>query len=216
MADYTLHCFLESGNAYKAALMLQLSGADWEPLWVDFFKGVSRTPEFRSLNEMGEIPVLIDHTEGDAVISQSGVILTHLAAKLDAFGANNPAEEREILRWILWDNHKFTGFIAAYRFRHHFMQKDGEVEAFLKARAFSAIELLDDHLEGRDWIATDRATIADLSVCGYLFWPDHFEANWSDYPNIDAWLGRIKSLKNWASPEDLLPSAPVAAASAAS
>ena len=44
MADYTLHCFLESGNAYKTALMLQLAGADWEPEWVNFFKGEHRSP----------------------------------------------------------------------------------------------------------------------------------------------------------------------------
>ena len=60
MAEYELHCFAQSGNAYRAALMLNLIGADWEPIFVDFFKaGVQRTPEFRdAVNEMGEAPVL--------------------------------------------------------------------------------------------------------------------------------------------------------------
>ena len=53
MAEYTLHCFAQSGNAYKAALMLALAGADWEPVFVDFFNGETRTPEYRELNAMG-------------------------------------------------------------------------------------------------------------------------------------------------------------------
>ena len=59
MAEYQLYCFAQSGNAYKAALMLALAGADWEPVWVDFFNGGTRTPEYRAINEMGEVPVLV-------------------------------------------------------------------------------------------------------------------------------------------------------------
>ena len=67
-----LHCFGESGNAYKAALSLQLSGLDWEPVFVDFFAGATRSLEFRSeINEMGEAPVMID---GDYKLTQSGAI----------------------------------------------------------------------------------------------------------------------------------------------
>ena len=53
-----LHCFGESGNAYKAALAMELAGMDWQPVHVDFFKGATRAPEFRALNPMGEVPVL--------------------------------------------------------------------------------------------------------------------------------------------------------------
>ena len=59
MAEYELHCFAQSGNAYKPALMLALTGADWEPVFVDFFNGGTRTPEYPALNEMGEVPLLI-------------------------------------------------------------------------------------------------------------------------------------------------------------
>jgi glutathione S-transferase len=57
MADYTLYCFAQSGNAYKAALMLNLCGATSVPRFVDFFHGETRTPEYRAINEMGEVPV---------------------------------------------------------------------------------------------------------------------------------------------------------------
>ena len=67
-----LHCFGESGHSYKAALALNLHGLDWEPVFIDFFKGETRGEAYRSeVNEMGEAPVLVD---GDTRLSQSGVI----------------------------------------------------------------------------------------------------------------------------------------------
>lgn len=206
MTDYTLHCFLESGNSYKPALMLQLCGADWQAKWVNFFQGDHRKPEFLALNSMSEVPLLIDHTENDEPISQSGVMLFHLAKKLGQFGANNDLEEREIMRWILFDNHKFTGNIATYRFLAKFMGKGDTPEGeFTKGRMITAIKTLNRHLENRDWVAADRATIADISLVGYLFWPDHYGIDWKDYPNIEKWLARIKKLPNFAMPEEILP-----------
>src|SRR5688572_382673 len=89
MAEYTLHCFAQSGNAYKAALMLQLAGADWSPRFVDYFGGETRTPEYRRVNVMGEVPVL-EHR--GLVISQSGVILDYLAQRFPEFSADGEAE----------------------------------------------------------------------------------------------------------------------------
>ncbi len=84
MADYVLHCFAQSGNAYKPALMLELAGADWTPRFVDYFGGETRTPAYRAVNVMGEVPVL-EH--GERRVSQSGVILDYLAQSLGKFGA---------------------------------------------------------------------------------------------------------------------------------
>jgi len=209
LADYTLHCFVQSGNAYKAALMLTLTGQDWKPVWVDFFNGQTRTSDYRAVNGMGEVPVLIDHTEGDLTLSQSGVILYHLAGKTGQFKPETPAEEREVLRWILWDNHKLTSYIATFRFLNKLINKPGTPEAeFMKGRALAALRIFETHLTGRDWVASNRPTIADISTCGYLFWPDHFDVDWKDYPAIGAWLGRVRALPKWAPPEAILPAGP--------
>ena len=84
MAEYQLYCFAQSGNAYRAALMLNLIGADWQPVYVDFFKGgETRTPKYRAeINEMGEVPVLV---HGAKKLSQSGVILAYLAKQTGRF-----------------------------------------------------------------------------------------------------------------------------------
>ena len=208
MAEFTLHSFHESGNAYKAALMLQLAGADWEVRRVAFFTGETRQPDFRVLNVMGEVPVLTHHRAGgDFTVTQSGAILTYLARKTGKFGPETEAEEFEVMRWLLFDSQKMSGYAGPLRFLRFFLKK-GETDdvQFLHGRLASALKVLNAALEGRDWIAADRPTIADLALCGYLFWPDQIGITYDDYPNVAAWLGRIEALPGYKRSEELMPS----------
>jgi len=208
MSEYHLHGFAESGNAYKVALMLNLCNADWEPVWVDYFNGGTNSPEFRKLNVMGEVPVL----ETDSmVLSQTGVILQYLADRLGRFGGDNQDQKREILRWILFDNHKLTSYTATLRFLLEFT-KTGETEVtkFLRQRSSDALKILDQHLQTNDFAIGLDPTIADFSMCGYLFWPDEFGADYaSEYPNIEKWLARIEALPGWVHPYELMPKGPL-------
>jgi len=207
MADYTLYCFAQSGNAYKPALALELAGADWAPRFVDFFNGETRTPAYREINVMGEVPVL-EH-DGQR-LSQSGVILDYLVASLGKFGPASDAERREILRWLLWDNHKLTSYTATYRFLRMFTKDaDPAVLEVFRKRAEAAWGVLDAHLTGRRFVVADRLTIADLSLCGYLFFADEIGVDWAAYPGIRGWLERIQSQPRWAHPYKLMPGHPL-------
>jgi glutathione S-transferase len=205
--EFKLYCFAQSGNAYKAALMLQLCGARWEPRFVDFFGGEARTPAYRAINEMGEVPVL-EH--GARRLSQSGVILHYLAEHFRKFIPGSADEKLEVLRWILWDNHKLTSYIATLRYMVT-LAKVGEpqVHDFLRGRVKSALGILEGHLAKSRFVVGGEASIADFSLCGYLYWPDEFGVSWSDYPAIGAWLQRIKSLPGWVHPYELMPGHPL-------
>ena len=207
MAEYVLHCFAQSGNAYKAALMLNVCGADWEPRFVDFFKGATRTPEYRAINVMGEVPML-EHR--GRTWTQSGVILDYLAETLGKFGPQDSDERREILRWTLFDNHKFTSYTATLRYLLNFVPTtDPAVIAMLRARAEGAWKVLDAHLAGREWVVGRRPTIADFSLAGYVYWPEEYDANWDNYPGIRDWSARIAALPGWKSPYQLMPGHPL-------
>ena len=121
MPSYRLHYFPESGNSYKLALMLTLCGETFEPVWTDFGGGVTRTAEWRkAVNAMGEIPVL----EVDGVkMTQTAPLLLKLAEQYGRFGAETDEEKFELLRWLFWDNHKLTGYMATYRFMRAFTDK---------------------------------------------------------------------------------------------
>jgi glutathione S-transferase len=204
-----LYCFGESGNAYKAALALELSGLTWEPVKVDFFGGETRTPAYRTnINSLGEAPVMID---GDVKLTQSGAIQDYISEKSGKFGGKDAAERREILRWVLWDNHKLSSMAGMTRFLMNFLpaeKQPQEVIAFNQSRLAAAYDLLNSHLEGRNWIVGDSITNADLSCCGYLYYPEPFGFDRSAHPNIDAWLTRLSNTKGWKAPYDLMPGSP--------
>ena len=207
MADYTLYCFAQSGNCYKAALALELGGADWAPRFVDYFKGETSAPAYRAINVMGEAPVL-EH--GKLRLTQSGVMLDYLVGRFGRYGWNDDGERREILRWLLWDNHKLTGYTATYRFLR-VLAADPEkavVEEFGK-RARAAWGVLDAHLTGRRYIIGERLTIADISACAYLFFDDELGVDWGQHPGIRDWLARIRAEPRWKHPYTLLPGHPI-------
>ena len=203
-----LYCFGESGNAYKVALALTFAQQDWEPIKVDFFNGETRTPEYRAINEMGEVPVLVD---GETTLTQSGVILDYISSKSGKLGGRSAAERREILRWLFWDNHKLSTQIATARFLANFAPEDKRpagVVPFLQARLKGSYTVLNDHLANRTWIAGAAMTIADLSACGYLYYPEPFGFDRADWPHIDRWLDAIAATPGWAAPYDLMPGSP--------
>lgn len=203
-----LYCFGESGNAYKAALTLQLAGYDWEPVYVDFFNGGTRTPDFRALNEMGEVPVFV---EGDLILAQSGVIQDYVAGQTGKLYGRDAAERREVLRWLFWDNHKMSSQAGTLRFLMNFLpeaKRPQEAIAWLSGRMQAALKTLDAHLDGRDWMVGEGPTLADCACCSYLYYPEPFGFERAERPHIAAWLDRIAALPGWKHPYDLMPGNP--------
>ena len=210
---YRLHGFCQSGNTFKVAFLLRALEQPWEPVFVDFMNGVTRTSDWREgANEMGEVPVLDD---GDLRLTQSGVILTHLANKHGAFGGANENEKREVLRWLLFDNHKFTSYFASYRFMKAFgaTAPDPAVMAWLRGRLDGAFAIVNKHLASSQFLVGSAPTIADFSLCGYLFYP--IEESGYDiverFPHIDDWRSRLRQINGWADPYDVLPGQRIAA-----
>jgi glutathione S-transferase len=206
MPHYRLHYFPESGNSYKLALMLRLCGQSFEPVWTDFAAGVTRTPEWRaSVNAMGEIPVL----EEDGVkLTQTAPLLLQLAERYGRFGGDTAAEKYEILRWLFWDNHKLTGYMATYRFMRSFTPKPNpQVLTYFRRRLDDFLGILEKQVASSAFVAGTGFTVADISTMAYL----HFPADETGYdfavthPGIRAWLDRIAALPGWQSAYDLLP-----------
>jgi glutathione S-transferase len=199
-----LYCFGESGHSYKAALAMTLAKMDWAPVFVDFFAGEARSPDFRqNVNAMGECPVLVTD---ELTLTQSGAILQWITDQTGRFGGVG-TETYEVLRWVLWDNHKLSSQLGMLRFLMNFLppeRRPGAVIEFTQGRAKAALKTLEAHLDGRDWIVGHEVTNADLSCCSYLYYPEPFGFDRADWPNIDRWLSNISALPGWQHPYDLM------------
>ncbi|HEX6996644.1 MAG TPA: glutathione S-transferase [Gammaproteobacteria bacterium] len=204
---YRLHCFAQSGNCFKVAFALRALGQPYETVFVDYLGGATRDPAWRrSTNEMGEMPVLED---GERRLTQSGAILTYLADKHGRFGGATPDERLEILRWLLFDNHKFTNYFASYRFMKAFgpTAPDPAVMRWLEGRIDRAFAIVDEHLAASPYIVGQEPTIADFSMSAYLFYPlEESGYDWPGrFPRIAAWVERLEALPGFAPPYDVLP-----------
>jgi len=206
MAKYRLHCIGASGNSYKVALYLSCAGLDWEPVGVDFSSGLMRDKGWRAqTNEMGEIPVLeVD----EQYLSQSGAILMWLTENSGHFAVQE-ALRFEALRWMLFDNHKFTNNFAMHRFQRVLTADPANpaVLAFLRNRLEASCAIVDRHLETNRFVVGDALSFVDFSMVGYYFYPmaETGVDLAADYPNIDAWRQRIAALPGWKPPYEMMP-----------
>lgn len=211
MPEYQLYCFAQSGNCYRVALMLNLIGAEWAPIFVDFFKGETRTPKYRAeVNEMGEAPVLVHRGK---TLTQSGVCLAYLAERAAKFAPQGEDEQLEAMRWIIFDNQKVNGFLGPYRFLRNFAKPAGDpaVLAFLKGRIDGNLAIVEKRLSDRAFLLGARPTIADISLVGYLYYPAEefgFDIP-ATFPAIARWLDRVKALPGWKHPYELMPGHPM-------
>jgi glutathione S-transferase len=211
-----LHGFAQSGNTFKVAFLLRALGVPWQPVhltFADFAAGTTRSAAWREgVNEMGEVPVLED--ESGRLTTQSGVILTMLAERHGALGGRDDDERREILRWLFFDNHKFTSYFATWRFMKSFSATapDPAVAAWLRGRIDNAFGIVDKHLAGRAFVVGDALSIADISLSGYLFYPAD-ESGYvlgESFPRLAAWRERIRAAPGWGDPYEILPGERVA------
>ena len=207
MAKYKLHCVGPSGNSYKVALYLACARLDWEPIGIDFVRGQTRDAGWRDgVNAMGEVPVL---EVADRKLSQSGAILMWLAETTGKFAPASSDERFEAMRWILFDNHRFTGYFASYRFMNCFIPEPPHpaVLAFLKSGVERAFAIVERHLSNHSFMLGDRPTIADFSLAGYIYYP--LEETSIDielsFPAIHAWRKRVAALPGWKPPYELMP-----------
>jgi glutathione S-transferase len=212
---YTLHGFAQSGNTYKVAVLLQALKLPWTAAHLSFEQfaaGIQRSEEWRqNVNAMGEIPVL--EVDGRRM-TQSAAIMLFLSNKHGAYGGQTEDERQEVLRWLFFDNHKFTSYLATLRFLKSFMPTppDPAVAKFLAGRVDNAFAIAEKHLADRDYMVGSQPTIADMSMCGYLYFPAE-ESGYDiarQYPAMSKWLGRLKALPGWKPPYEMLPGTQVA------
>jgi glutathione S-transferase len=204
---YRLHGFCQSGNSFKVAFALNAMQLPWEAVFVDYMNGATRDASWRgTVNEMGEAPVL---EENGRLYTQSGAILTMLAKRSGKFGGANDDEAYEALRWLFFDNHKFTSYFATWRYMKSFVAEppNPEVAKFLKTRIDGNLAIVEKHLASRPFVVGGAPTVADISMCAYLVYPkeEHGYDFGATHPNIAAWLDRMRAIPGYADPYTVLP-----------
>ena len=122
------------------------------------------------------------------------------------YGGRDESERLEILRWVLFDNHKFTSYYATLRFLVGVLKTgDPAVIEFLRGRALGAFGIVDKHLAKQPFLLGAEPTIADFSLAGYQYYEEETSIDRAAFPHLLAWTRRIAQLPGWKHPYELMP-----------
>jgi len=201
-----LYCNHESGHSYKVALALSLIGVAFEQRPIDLnLPRQQRDAEFRKVALFGEVPVLM--FDDGLAVCQSNAILDTLArryARLDGQTADAQVRVRE---WLAWEANRIAMSLPHLRFSRRFTPAGPALEAWFSERMHADLDRLDLAVGAAPFLVGTAPTIADVSCCGYMFWADQARVDLGAWPNLQAWLARIRALPGWRAPYDLLQAA---------
>ena len=192
----TLYDYGDSGNGYKARLMLALLDRPHRLVELDIMKGETHTPAFLVKNPDGRIPVL--ELDDGTCLPESNAILWYLAEGSDWLPSGGEEAARrlraDILRWMCFEQYSHEPYVATPRFILRHLPADSPRRAELPARqekGRAALALLDRHLQATDWLAGGRYTIADIALYAYTHRAGEAGIPLAPYVALRAWLARV-------------------------
>jgi len=192
MSTIKLYRYPLSGHSHRVENFLSILGLDAEIITVDLVEGEHKTPDFLKKNVFGQVPVLQD---GPITIADSNAILIYLASKYDSkrqwlpLGAEEAAN---VQRFLSIAAGEIAHGPAAARLVTVFGATLDHESAIESAHAL--LKTLETHLDGRNWLASDHATIADIADYTYIAHAPEGNVSLDDYPNVRAWLNRVEAL----------------------
>lgn len=196
MKLYVLH---GSGNCRKVHGLLHQLGMTAEVVGLDMSAGEQRAPAFLAINPNGMVPALVD---GALKLWESNAILQYLANKAGAedLYPRDAARRADIDRWLAWEQAHFAKGVGPILFEN-LAKPLFDIGPIDEARVAASTELfhrfapvLEQQLDGRDFITGETLSIADFSLGAAMIYAERGKLPWDAYPHIKAWSARLEAL----------------------
>jgi glutathione S-transferase len=176
-------------RAIRPLWVAEEAGLAYEHVPIPFLQGAARTPQMLALNPNGHIPVVDD--EG-IIVWESMACALYLARKYGgSLSAQNHAEEADILKWTFWavtTCEKDALTVLMHRVGMPEDQRRPQLADEAARRLQASLKILNDHLEGKEWITGNRFTVADITLAAVLVWAKIGKVMGDDVPNLSRWL----------------------------
>ena len=187
----TIHGDPISGNCLKVKWTAERLAVPFVWIDVDVVKAESRTPEFLALNPAGQVPTVV--LDDGRVLAQSNAIILHLAEGSPLIPAD-AYERAKMFEWLFWEQYSHEPYIAVARFQMRYLGKPrGEIDPKIIQRGETALALLNERLEGREFLVGGGLTLADIALVAYTRMAADGGFSLRDYPAVEAWVGRVET-----------------------
>ena len=186
-----LYDYLDSGNGYKARLLLHQLARPYERVELDIMKGETRTPAFLAKNANGRIPLL--ELEDGRCLAESNAILYYLAQDTTFFPVSS-FEQAQVISWMCFEQYSHEPYIAVLRHWRLHMTMSPEQEARvpeIMEKGNAALQVMEDHLSAHDFFVGGGPTIADIALYAYSHVAADGGFDLAGYPALGAWLERM-------------------------
>lgn len=185
----TIYGDRRSGNCLKVKWTADRLGLDYRWVDIDVVTGQTRSEEFLAINPAGQVPCLV--RDDGRVLAQSNAIIFHLAHGSDLI-PDDSFEQAKMLEWMFWEQYSHEPFIAVRRFRKAFQNlPDSEIEPDLMAKGRRALGVMEMRLLSRDFIVSDRLTLADIALVAYTRVADEGGFDLDEFLAVRSWVARV-------------------------
>jgi len=190
-----LYMSQNSGNAYKARLLLSMLQVQYEQAIVDVRAGEHKKEPYLKLNPRGQVPALED---GGRVLWGSTACLTYIARKHggDKWLPTEPAGMAEVMQWLELAQNELHYGLQWARGNKTGIRKAGNYDEYY-GYGTSGLAVLEGRLKGNQWLALGRPTVADVACYPYVAVSPEGGFKLEDYPGVAAWVKRFETLPGW-------------------
>jgi glutathione S-transferase len=183
---------LGSGNCLKVKYTADHLGLRYTWVPIDIMKGESRTREFLRMNPMGQVPVV--ELDDGRFLAQSNAIIRFLARGSPLLPAD-PFLAAKVDELLFWEQYSHEPYIAVCRFHMKYLGKPRETrDSYRVQRGESALDLMQQLLDGRDWLVGETMTIADIALLAYTRLAHEGGFDLASRPNVGAWVGSSEKM----------------------
>ena len=180
-----------SGNCYKAAWILRLSGTPFEWVETDVLRKDTRTPDFLALNPNGKVPLLV--WPDGRVLSESNAMLLHLSRQTPYF-PDDPWQQALVWQWLFFEQYSHEPYIAVMRFIVSVARRQDQEAARIPGlleRGYHALAVMERRLSRAGFFAGERFTVADMALFAYTHTAEEGGFELQEYPQVRSWLERV-------------------------
>lgn len=185
-------------NAHKITLFLEETGVPYRLMPVNIGKGEQFAPEFLDITPNNRVPAIVDQAPADGGepvrLFESGAILVYLAEKTGQLMPQDVRHRADVLQWLFW---QMAGVGPIFGQNNHFNHAAPEripyaIERYVRETA-RLYAVLDRRLNGRDFVAADAYSIADIAIYPWTLGHERQQQRLADYPNVARWIDTIRA-----------------------